>query len=188
LTVSSYDYAAFEDAFKKIRAEWPDSQIRVGVFNAGDNIRKPFLDIDEQDVRTSLESSVVAAFGFSREAILAFQKLAPDSEQGKKGTLILTGATAALRGNKTTSAFAASKFGLRALSQSLAKEFGPQGIHVSHVRLLSDSPFHNSSLRRPSSTAALLPTGIVTAPDRGSSPTALPRYVTIVFCQSPATD
>jgi NAD(P)-dependent dehydrogenase (short-subunit alcohol dehydrogenase family) len=82
---------------------------------------------------------VVAAFGFSREAILAFKDLV-ENEEGKKGTLIFTGATAALRGNKTTSAFAAGKFGLRALSQSLAKEFGSQGIHVSHVRQVSSVP------------------------------------------------
>jgi NAD(P)-dependent dehydrogenase (short-subunit alcohol dehydrogenase family) len=139
LTVSSYDYAAFTDAFKKIRAEWPDSPIRVAVFNAGDGVWKPFLDVDEADVRKSLDSGVVGAFGFSREAILAFKELA-DTEEGKKGTLIFTGATAALRGNKTTSAFAAAKFGLRALSQSLAKEFGPQGIHVAHVSVLYERP------------------------------------------------
>ncbi|KAF8485511.1 hypothetical protein JB92DRAFT_3026621 [Gautieria morchelliformis] len=44
--------------------------------------------------------------------------------------LLFTGATAALRGNKTTSSFAASKFGIPAPSQSLNKEFGKQDIHV----------------------------------------------------------
>jgi short chain dehydrogenase len=58
-----------------------------------------------------------------------------DSKNGARGTLIFTGATASLRGNVTTSAFAAGKFGLRALSQSLAKEFGKQNIHVAHVSL-----------------------------------------------------
>lgn len=47
-----------------------------------------------------------------------------------RGTLIFTGATAAIRGNVTTSAFASGKFALRALSQSLAKEFGKEDIHV----------------------------------------------------------
>jgi NAD(P)-dependent dehydrogenase (short-subunit alcohol dehydrogenase family) len=50
--------------------------------------------------------------------------------KGKRGTLLFTGATASLRGNTTTSAFAASKFGIRALAQSLAKEFGKENIHV----------------------------------------------------------
>jgi NAD(P)-dependent dehydrogenase (short-subunit alcohol dehydrogenase family) len=49
------------------------------------------------------------------------------------GTVILTGATAALRGSARFSALAVGKFGLRALAQSMAREFGPQGIHVAHV-------------------------------------------------------
>lgn len=50
-------------------------------------------------------------------------------------TLIFTGATASLKGSATFSAFASGKFALRALAQSLAREFGPQGVHVSHVIL-----------------------------------------------------
>lgn len=50
-------------------------------------------------------------------------------------TLIFTGATASLKGSATFSAFATGKFALRALAQSLAREFGPQGVHVSHVIL-----------------------------------------------------
>ncbi|HAU06409.1 MAG TPA: hypothetical protein DCS49_01295, partial [Gammaproteobacteria bacterium] len=46
---------------------------------------------------------------------------------------ILTGATASLKANANSSPFAIAKFGLRALSQSLAREFGPQGIHISHL-------------------------------------------------------
>jgi NAD(P)-dependent dehydrogenase (short-subunit alcohol dehydrogenase family) len=46
---------------------------------------------------------------------------------------LLTGATASLRGSTRFSALAVGKFGLRALAQSMAREFGPQGIHVAHV-------------------------------------------------------
>ena len=53
--------------------------------------------------------------------------------KNKKGTILFTGATASLRGSANFSAFAASKFALRALGQSMAREFGPQGIHVAHV-------------------------------------------------------
>lgn len=131
--VSAYDYATFADTFRKIRSEWPNTPIRSAVFNAGAGYWKSFLDVKEEEIRDSLDNNVIAAFGFAREAILAF-KDQEENELGKKGTIIFTGATAALRGNKTTSAFAAGKFGLRALSQSLAKEFGPQGIHSAHVR------------------------------------------------------
>jgi NAD(P)-dependent dehydrogenase (short-subunit alcohol dehydrogenase family) len=50
-----------------------------------------------------------------------------------RGTNLLTGASAALRGRANFSALAVGKFGLRTLAQSMAREFGPQGIHVSHV-------------------------------------------------------
>ena len=50
-----------------------------------------------------------------------------------KGTLLFTGATASLRGGQGYAAFASAKFGLRALAQSLARELGPEGIHVAHL-------------------------------------------------------
>src|SRR5215204_6100000 len=50
-----------------------------------------------------------------------------------RGTILLTGASAALRGKARFSALAVGKFGLRALAQSMVREFGPQGIHVSHI-------------------------------------------------------
>lgn len=53
-------------------------------------------------------------------------------ERGR-GTILFTGATAALRGSARFSCLAVGKFGLRALAQSLAREFGPQGIHVAHI-------------------------------------------------------
>ena len=51
------------------------------------------------------------------------------------GSFIVSGATASLRGGKHFSAFASAKAGLRALTQSLAKEYGAQGIHVAHIIL-----------------------------------------------------
>ena len=51
------------------------------------------------------------------------------------GTIILTGATASVRGGAKFAAFASAKFALRGLAQALAREFGPKGIHVAHVVL-----------------------------------------------------
>jgi NAD(P)-dependent dehydrogenase (short-subunit alcohol dehydrogenase family) len=108
------------------------------VFNATQGAWKPFLDLAPEDVRAASEVNLEGAFAFSREAILAFKSNKIEDEKvGKKGTLIFTGATAALRGNTTTSLFAAGKFAVRALSQSLAKEFGKENIHVAHVRAIS---------------------------------------------------
>jgi NAD(P)-dependent dehydrogenase (short-subunit alcohol dehydrogenase family) len=57
----------------------------------------------------------------------------PDMLAAKSGTMIFTGATAALRGGSSFSAFASAKFALRGLTQSLAREYGVKGIHVAHV-------------------------------------------------------
>lgn len=73
-------------------------------------IWKPFLDVTEDDIRSVLDTDVVAGFGFSRQVISTF-KDQDLNELGKRGTLIFTGATAATRGNVLTSAFAAGKFG-----------------------------------------------------------------------------
>ena len=50
-----------------------------------------------------------------------------------RGSVLFTGATASLRGKPNTTAFAAAKAGLRSLAQSMARTYGPQGIHVGHV-------------------------------------------------------
>ncbi|KIK94450.1 hypothetical protein PAXRUDRAFT_142819 [Paxillus rubicundulus Ve08.2h10] len=136
--VSEYTPNSIRSAFSSIRSHFPasTSPLRVAVFNAGYGIWKP-VEITDEEIRESLDTHVVAAFAFSREALLEFTKNEPEtaSEHGKggstkRGTLVFTGATAATRENATTSAFAAGKFGVRALSQSLAKEFGKQNIHV----------------------------------------------------------
>jgi len=129
--IESYTQDSIQSVFSSIKQTWPDGEIRVAVWNAGLGIWKPFLDMTEAEVRESVDTNIVAPFAFARAAILAFKDLNLDS-RGKRGTLIFTGATASIRGNTTTSGFSAGKHGLRALSQSLAKEFGKQHIHVAH--------------------------------------------------------
>ncbi|KAJ2917271.1 hypothetical protein MD484_g3153, partial [Candolleomyces efflorescens] len=89
--------------------------------------------ITPEDIQLSLDTGVAAAFAFARQSILSFKENEIDSTNGKRGALIFTGATASIRGNVVTSAFSAAKHGARALSQSLAKEFGKENIHVSHA-------------------------------------------------------
>ncbi|KAG6829931.1 hypothetical protein H0H87_009725 [Tephrocybe sp. NHM501043] len=131
-TYSSEDISA---VWKSIRNQYPAPKytIDAAVYNIGQGVWKPFLDVTPEDIRLSLELNVEAAFAFSREAILTFKENKVSEDKGKRGTLIFTGATASLRGNTTTSVFAAGKFGLRALSQSLNKEFGKENIHVAHA-------------------------------------------------------
>jgi NAD(P)-dependent dehydrogenase (short-subunit alcohol dehydrogenase family) len=135
--VPSYSDDHIASAWDAIHAKFPKPEytIRVALFNVAHGVWKPFLDITPQDVQDCLQTSVAAAFSFARGAILAFKDNEIEQPNGKRGALIFTGATASARGNVVTSAFAAGKFGTRALSQSLAKEFGKQNIHVAHVRL-----------------------------------------------------
>ncbi|EJT99175.1 NADP-binding protein [Dacryopinax primogenitus] len=130
--IVKYDYKEIHDAFDAIKKHWPDEELRVAVWNAGYGVWKPFLEVTEEEVKESVQINIVAAAAFAQEAILAFQKLEVDNV-GARGNLIVTSATAAWRGNLTTSAFAAGKHGLKGLAQSLNKEFGKQNIHVSHA-------------------------------------------------------
>jgi NAD(P)-dependent dehydrogenase (short-subunit alcohol dehydrogenase family) len=133
----SYSDDHIASAWEGIHAKLPKPEyiIRVALFNAGHAVWKPFLDVTPQDVQDCLQINVAAAFSFARGAILAFKENDIEEPNGKRGTLIFTGATASTRGNVVTSAVAAGKFGTRALSQSLAKEFGKENIHVAHVGL-----------------------------------------------------
>lgn len=139
--VPGYDVASLTSAFSAIQQHWPSSThaLRVAVFNAGYGVWKPFLQITDEEVAEALDTNVRAAFAFSKLAITAFKANDLDAV-GKRGALIFTGATASWRGNKTTSAFAAGKFGLRALSQSLNKEFGRENIHVRLITNLRNLP------------------------------------------------
>ena len=75
-------------------------------------------------------------------AVIAAQSIIPRMAARQQGTIILTGASAALRGGVNFSAFASAKFALRGFAQSLAREYGPKGVHVAHVVLdgLIDEP------------------------------------------------
>lgn len=109
---------------------------------------KKFLDVTPEDIEQSTQVNIIAAFAFSRQAILTFKENEIEAGNGKRGALVFTGATASLRGNVFTSAFASSKFALRALSQSLSKEFGKENIHVSCQCLLPCTAWTKSSSAR----------------------------------------
>jgi len=130
--VTGYTAKEISSAFKDIKSHWSDASIRVAVWNIGVGIWKPFLDVTEDDLQQITEGNVHGPFAFSKEVISVFRKLDLD-ERGTRGTLIFTSATAGIRGNVTTSAFAAGKFAERALSQSLAKSYGKENIHVASV-------------------------------------------------------
>lgn len=108
------------------RIETEIGPLGVVVFNVGGNVYFPILDTTSRVYRKVWEMAAFAGFLAGREAA---RHMVPRGE----GTIILTGATASLRGGKGFSAFAAAKFALRATAQSMARELGPLGIHVAHT-------------------------------------------------------
>jgi NAD(P)-dependent dehydrogenase (short-subunit alcohol dehydrogenase family) len=100
--------------------------LEVVVFNIGANVRFNVVDTTERVYRKVWEMGALAGFLVGREAARAMLPRGC-------GTILFTGATASLRGGAGFSAFAGAKHALRSLAQSLARELGPQGIHVAHV-------------------------------------------------------
>jgi NAD(P)-dependent dehydrogenase (short-subunit alcohol dehydrogenase family) len=98
----------------------------VAIFNAAGAVRAPALELSVSALEDALRTTTVGGFVFGREAV---RRLLPR----QRGTLLFTGATASLRGRPPFAAFAASKAALRSISQNLAREVGPRGIHVAHV-------------------------------------------------------
>ncbi|GAA5905793.1 uncharacterized protein JCM6883_002454 [Sporobolomyces salmoneus] len=130
-SLNEYDYDSITEVFEKIQNVWKDARIKCCVWNTAQWSNIPFLDITKEDIERSVRINIVAATAFSQSAVKAF--LAEGSEEEKGGTLIMTGATSALRGKEGFGAFAAGKHGLRALSQSIAREYNSQGVHVAFV-------------------------------------------------------
>jgi NAD(P)-dependent dehydrogenase (short-subunit alcohol dehydrogenase family) len=101
-------------------------EIGVAVFNIGANVRFPITETTSRVYTKVWEMGAFAGFLMGREAA---RRMTPRG----KGTIIFTGATASVRGSAGFAAFSGAKHALRALAQSMARELGPQGIHVAHV-------------------------------------------------------
>ena len=97
----------------------------VVVYNAAARVRGRIAEIDPEQVRRAIE---VTAFG----GFLVTQQAAIRMTPKGRGAILLTGATASVKGFPLSSSFAMGKFALRGLAQSAARELGPQGIHVAH--------------------------------------------------------
>lgn len=97
----------------------------VVVFNASARVRGPVQDLDPVQVRDAL---MVAPYGGFLVAQQAVNRMLPKG----KGTILVTGASASVKGYANSSCFAMGKFGLRGLCQSMARELQPSGIHVAH--------------------------------------------------------
>ena len=117
------DPAAVAALFEAVTAEIgaPD----VVVFNPSYRARGPVVDLDPEQVRRVIEISCFGGF-------LVAQQAARQMTARGSGTILLTGASASVKGYANSSSFAMGKFGLRGLAQSLARELQPKNIHVAH--------------------------------------------------------
>jgi NAD(P)-dependent dehydrogenase (short-subunit alcohol dehydrogenase family) len=118
------DPASVAGAFERVRGELDDPE--VFVYNAGAFRMGGILEVSPEDFDLCFRANCAGAF-------YAAQQVLPAMVERGRGTVLLTGATASLRGSARFAALAVGKFGLRALAQSMAREFGPRGVHVAHV-------------------------------------------------------
>lgn len=103
--------------------------IRTLVNNAGTWMgRKAFGELNAKDIQQSLDLNFFSAFHAAKAVV-------KDRAQGSKEELsiINVGATASVKGFKGVAPFCVAKGALRTLSQSMARELGPEGIHVAHL-------------------------------------------------------
>ena len=134
LNAAGYDVRAFstdardeksvQNLFEQVERD--AGPIEVCLFNAGANVGKPLLETTERLFFRAWQLACYAGFLVGREATRYM------TERGR-GTILFTGATASMRGGKNFAAFAAAKFGLRAVAQAMARELGPKNIHVAHL-------------------------------------------------------
>lgn len=115
-----------EDADRFVAAAQALAPLALSVHNAGSNEPTPFLKLTEERFTNHWRDHALGGFQTAQAAI-------PLLLARGGGSLIFTGASGSLRGKAKFAPFAAAKAALRALAQSLAREFGPQNIHVGHV-------------------------------------------------------
>jgi NAD(P)-dependent dehydrogenase (short-subunit alcohol dehydrogenase family) len=136
------DASLADDAAKFVQAAEALAPLAVAVHNAGGNRPAPFLKLSQADFEGHWREHALGAFQLAQAAL-------PSLLSHGGGSLMFTGASGSLRGKARFAPFAAAKAALRATAQSIAREFGPQGIHVAHIvidggiegeRLLSFAP------------------------------------------------
>ena len=121
------DASSPDDARRFVAAAQELAPLALAVHNAGGNRPAPFLKVDPAVFEGHWREHVLGGFHLAQAALPAL------IERGGGGSLFFTGASGSLRGKANFAPFAAAKAALRAMAQSIAREFGPQGVHVGHV-------------------------------------------------------
>ncbi len=103
-----------------------DGSIEAVLYNAGNNAIIPFADLDAKTFEAFWRICCMGGFLTAKAAV-------PIMLEQNRGSIIFTGASGSMRGKSNFAHFSAAKAGLRMLSQSLAREYGPKGLHIAHV-------------------------------------------------------
>ena len=111
-------------AVEALFAAVPESDVVVA--NPSYRIRGPFAELDPDEVQKTLQ---VTAFGAFLVAQQAAKRMVPKGA----GTIVLTGASAGVKGYPQSAPFAMGKFALRGMAQAMARELHPKGVHVAHI-------------------------------------------------------
>ncbi len=119
------DEVAVHALFERACADG-DEALDVAIYNAGNNTPGRIIDMEADYFERSWRVGCLGGFLFGREAV---RRMVPQ----RRGTLLFTGASASLRGRANFGAFNSAKGALRNLAQAMAKEYGPDQIHVGHV-------------------------------------------------------
>ena len=106
---------------------------RVAIYNPSARIRGPIVDLDPEGVRRAMDVTAFGAFLMGQQAARLMLANAP--ENGCRGTILFTGASAGVKGFARSASFAMGKFAQRGLAQSMARELHPQGIHVAWINI-----------------------------------------------------
>lgn len=130
--------------------------LRVAIYNPSARQRGPVAELDPEQVRQSLEVTAFGAFLVGRAA--ARVMLEQEQEEGVRGTILFTGASAGVKGFPQSAPFAMGKFAQRGLAQSMARELHPQGIHVAWVNI-------DGAIRNPGRTEPAEKPGSMLDPD-----------------------
>jgi NAD(P)-dependent dehydrogenase (short-subunit alcohol dehydrogenase family) len=118
------DAGAVGETFARLRADL--GPVRVLVHNAGSGVFGGFLEADAAQLEQAWRVNTLGLF-------LCGQEAAADMLEAGRGAIIVSGATAALRGGAGFASFASAKAAQRSLAQSMARQLGPRGIHVAYV-------------------------------------------------------